>query len=54
MTGEPLPQFSVDPVVDFCVKEAITIRASQARAQADKDQKRKAWKKDTEHLESAG
>ena len=36
MTGEPLPQFSADPVVDFCVKEAVANIAAEARDEAQR------------------
>lgn len=47
-SGRPLPQFSEDDYVDFCVAEAVTLRGMQAQQKADKDaaQKRKVqeWK----------
>lgn len=55
MTGTGLPQFSADPVVDFCVKEVIAVAVGAERKIAEKDRERKAWKKgDTSHLEESG
>jgi hypothetical protein len=50
MTGAPLPRFAADPVLDFCIVEAIGERAAGARAkqqaEAAKKRKQEAWKEE--------
>lgn len=53
VTKTPLPRFSEDDVVDFCVKEAIAVRAGAERRMAEKQREAKDWQAgDTSHLES--
>lgn len=52
MTGAPMPSFSSDPVVDFCVKEVIATKVGAAKKIAEKKAETERWKKgDTSHLE---
>jgi hypothetical protein len=41
----PLPTFSDDDFLDFCVKEALFVREVQEQAKAQKRQEREEWKR---------
>lgn len=47
--GRPLPQFSPDDYVDFCVVEVVAMKVAQAKQKAERDAERdrafKEWKK---------
>ncbi|CAB4183213.1 hypothetical protein UFOVP1328_36 [uncultured Caudovirales phage] len=39
----PLPSFSADDFIDFCVTEALMLRARFEEIEAEKDAERKEW-----------
>jgi hypothetical protein len=39
----PLPTFSDDDFIDFCVAEALTVRAQFEKIEAQKDAERREW-----------
>lgn len=42
-SGMPLPSFSADDFIDFCVTEALMLRARFEEIEAEKDAERKEW-----------
>lgn len=52
--NRPPPTFSVDPVVDFCVNEAIAEQVGAARKKATKKRQMDAWKAQGQGAESSG
>lgn len=42
-TGQPMPQFSDDPVTNFMVTEALVAKAADETKQVEKTNKRKQW-----------
>jgi hypothetical protein len=58
MTGEPLPHFSADPVVDWCVKEAATlaykVQQEEDQEEAEEQQRKAEWKSDFSNLPQGG
>lgn len=45
--GRPIPRFSDDDYVDYCIIEAISLKVRKAEAEARKKQERDEWKKET-------
>lgn len=43
--GRPIPRFSDDDYVDYCVIEAISLKVLKEEAKERKAQEREAWKK---------
>ena len=41
----PLPTFSEDDFLDFCVKEALFARDAQEQVKAQKRQEREEWRR---------
>lgn len=41
MTGAPFPKMSSDPVVQFCIEEAVVERVNTAKVKAQKEAEKK-------------
>lgn len=41
--GRPVPQFSSDDYIDFCVTEALVARASEEEAESAEEQERRRF-----------
>lgn len=48
--GRPWPVISPDPVIDYMVMEAVSIKARDEDRKAEDEQKRDAFKKDKTRL----
>lgn len=45
--GRPVPKFSDDDYIDFCITEALHMRALKEENKARKEQEKKQWKEET-------
>lgn len=45
--GRPIPRFSDDDFIDYCVIEAISLKVRKQEADAKKKAERDQWKKET-------
>lgn len=53
--GRPLPRFSEDEVVDFCVTESLLVAEQEAKERMQEEDKRKSWEREHANLrESRG
>lgn len=50
--GRPFPQISDDDVTDFMVTEAVTLKVHEEDEKARKEQERKEWKGNSDHLKN--
>lgn len=48
--GRPWPVLSEDPVLDYMVMEAVAIKVRREEEKAQREQARKEFKRDVDHL----